>query len=426
VAFFCFKKGKTMSKIHKPLAMTALATAMSGLFGINAAYAEEMGFTEALTSGTVSFSSRARYESVKQDNDLKDADAFTVRTTLGYKTGQFHGFSGFAEFENVSRLGSERFNSLSNGQTDYSVVADPTGTDVNQAYLAYNAMDTELRLGRQEITYRQAPFHRFVGNVLWRQNHQTFDAFSIQNTSLQDTRLSYAYIDKVHTIFGRDRNAGIISNGKIDLDAHLFNVQHSGLPIGNLEGYGYFLDYRDARETSSKTLGARLSGSQPINDQVDVIYTAEYASQNDYKSGQMSRQNYYLAELGGKYKGWVAKLSYEVLEGDGTDSFQTPLGTNHAFQGWADQFLVTPADGIKDRYVTIAGPVLGAQFVISYHDYKTDNQSLDAGSEWNVLLQKTFNQHYTLGIKYADYRADSDFPATVDTEKLWIYGQVRF
>lgn len=414
-----------MLKSKKPLVLTCLAATFSGLGMSTTAMAGD-SFIEALKGGKVSFVSRARYESVRQDNDLKNAHANTLRTALGYRTGQFHGFSGFVEFENVTRLGANRYNSTTNNNTDYSVVADPTGTEVNQAYFAYQNFDTTFRLGRQDITYRQAPMHRFIGNVLWRQNHQTFDALSIQNTSLADTRLSYAYIDKVHTIFGRDRDFGIIKNGKIDLHAHLFNVQYNGLSFGQLEGYAYLLDYRDAKETSSKTLGGRFAGSQPLNEQFSLVYTAEYASQDDYRSGTMSRQNYWLAELGGRYMGWTLKASYEVQQGNGTDSFKTPLGTNHAYQGWADQFLTTPPQGLKDRYLTLAGPIMGAQFVASWHDYKTDKDSLDAGHELNLMLQKTFNQHYTLGIKYADYRADSEFPSLVDTKKLWIYGQVSF
>lgn len=414
-----------MSMLRKPITLAVLASGMCSLGVVPAVHAEDE-FINALTSGKVSFSARARYEGVEQDNALKDADAFTLRTTLGYKTGAFHGFSGMIEFEDVSELGADDYNSLTNGQTAYSVVADPDGTEVNQAYLAYSGFDSEFRLGRQEITYRQAPFHRFVGNVLWRQNHQSFDAFSISNNALPDTQISYAYINKINTIFGDDRNAGIIKDGVIDMDSHLFNIQYSGLPIGKLEGYGYFLDYGDAPATSSRTVGLRLNGAQAVNETVKVIYTAEFANQGDYKDGTMDDQNYYLAELGGKYRNWLAKVSYEVQEGDGTDSFNTPLGTNHAFQGWADQFLTTPSQGLVDLFFTVAGNVMGAKLVAVYHDFETDEDSLDAGSELDLLAEKTFAEHYTLGVKYADYKGDSEFPGKVDTEKFWLYGQVKF
>lgn len=44
---------------------------------------------DALQDGKTSFLARARYESVEQDNALKDADAFTVRSVLGFETGDY-------------------------------------------------------------------------------------------------------------------------------------------------------------------------------------------------------------------------------------------------------------------------------------------------------------------------------------------------
>ncbi|MEC9413070.1 MAG: hypothetical protein VX829_10415, partial [Pseudomonadota bacterium] len=161
---------------------TILGSAISLGLGLtsNTVLAED-DFYSALTGGKVSFSARARYESVSDDNpSRKDADAYTIRTTLGYQTGVFHGFKGFVEFEDVTALGSEKydFNPAPQGKNEYSVIADPDGTEVNQAYLQYNGFDTEFKFGRQELMYRDTPWHRHIGNIIWRQHHQSFDAFS--------------------------------------------------------------------------------------------------------------------------------------------------------------------------------------------------------------------------------------------------------
>lgn len=413
-----------MAYIQKSLSMTVLASSLAAILTTPVVQAED-AFFDALTGGKVSFSARARYENVDQDGITKDADALTVRTTLGYKTGVFHGFSGFIEMEDVAELGSEHYNDTSNGNTQYPVVVDPKGTEVNQAYLAYNFGENEIKFGRQEITYRNAPFHRFVGNVLWRQNHQSYDGVRFTSKALPDTKFEYSYINKINTIFGDEKNTALIDNGVIDVSGHLASVQYSGLPIGMLSAYAHLVDYKDVGSISNKIIGARLSGAQPINEGFKVIYTAEYAQQSDYKDGTQQDHDYYLAELGGKYKGWLAKVSHEVQEGDGTSSFKTRLGTNHAYQGWADKFLATPAQGLEDTYFTVVGNVLGAKLVAVYHDFETDEGSLDAGEEFDILLQKTFAKHYTMAVKYADYQADDEFGLT-DTKKFWLLGQVKF
>ncbi|CAM5224974.1 hypothetical protein [Alishewanella longhuensis] len=52
-------------------------------------------------------------------------------------SGKVSGFSALLQVDNVSVLGGERFNSTVNGNTAYSVVANPKGTDINQALLRY-------------------------------------------------------------------------------------------------------------------------------------------------------------------------------------------------------------------------------------------------------------------------------------------------
>jgi len=53
---------------------------------------------------------------------------------------------------------------------------------------------------------------------------------------------------------------------------------------------------------------------------------------------------------------WItAKLCWEQLGGNGVPALQTPLATLHAFNGWDDQFLTTPAGGLADRYLAVSG-----------------------------------------------------------------------
>jgi len=63
-----------------------LAVASSSAFAADSVY-------EALSSGKATGNFNFRYEGVSQDNTVKDANAFTLRTRLGYTTSELKGWS---------------------------------------------------------------------------------------------------------------------------------------------------------------------------------------------------------------------------------------------------------------------------------------------------------------------------------------------
>ena len=405
-------------------------------------------FADAVTGGKLHFSLRYRFEHVNDDRmagtgaPLRNADASTLRAFLGYETGAFHNFSATVDLENVIEAGIDDFNDGSNGKTGYATVVDPPGTELDQAFLNYSGIRrTGIRLGRQYITYRDAPFHRYIGTILWRQNWQTFDALTLDHRALPDTRIRYAYVWNINRIFGRDAPAPL---SHFDSDSHLVNIQYGGLPFGNLELYAYLLDLDNAPGFSTRTFGARLHGKRKLGENIAALYTAEYAAQTDHAGNPADIDaDYVLGEIGASCQlnrfidSVTLKFSYERLSGTGgADRFVTILGTNHAFQGWNDRFLVTPGDGIEDFILTAVMKIKGANLVAAYHDTGSDNMSYDYGREFNLLLSRTFSQHYTLGLKYASYDAD-DNPGNTgrnganagtakDVDKFWIWAQFKY
>ena len=102
------------------------------------------------------------------------------------------------EFEDSRNLADENYNNTINGNVAYPVVADPSHTEVNQAYLSFSGIEgTKISAGRQSVNLGNL---RFVGTVGWRQNDQNLDAVSVVNTSLPDTKLYYAYVWNVNRI----------------------------------------------------------------------------------------------------------------------------------------------------------------------------------------------------------------------------------
>ncbi|WP_237044262.1 alginate export family protein [Aquipseudomonas alcaligenes] len=404
----------------------ASATLAQGAFA-----AEEL--SNLFTQGKPILDARYRFENVDQNNDLRDANAQTLRTRAGFQSGQWYGLSGLLEVDNVSRIGDDAYNSTRNGQKEYAVVADPDGTEVNQALLRYDHKLGSAVLGRQRINLDN---QRFIGSVAWRQNEQTFDGALTQLKPLDGLTLSYAYLDQVNTVFGPDngRYDNVTNPANIDGHSHLINAQYVFIPQLTATAYSYLLDLDNiavAPTAAEGTLSSQTSGLRLNGVVAGVSYALEYARQKDYGDNPLELDSeYYLAELGYTLKGVQLKAGYEVLGGDngsGNRAFQTPLATKHAFQGWADQFLTTPADGIEDAYVGVTAPLLGGTLQAWYHDFSTEQGSDEYGNEIDLSYAHPIPGVKGLVglVKYATYDSD-DKARTVDTDKVWLQLQYTY
>ena len=387
--------------------------------------------TEALTGGKDSANLQYRYERVRNPGKAtapNSANASTVRLRFGYETATFKSFAVMVEAETLQTLGGGNYDSKANGKTGYAVVADPEFTEMNQAYLSYKDLDsrTTFKWGRQRLILDNA---RFIGNVGWRQNEQTFDAFTAVNDFLPDTKITAGYITNVNRVFSDDALAisGAFA-GNHKMNSPIFNVNYKGWDVAELVGYGYFMDYTLPAANyvnSTRTYGLRMKGSTAMGSNV-LLYTAEYASQSSYKDNPANyRVHYTFLEGGVDIKSAEFKLGYEVLGSTGTKSFSTPLATLHAFNGWVDMFLTTPATGLKDTYLSAATTLADIKLGAAYHDFRADSGSGKYGTEWNLVATKSFTKNFLLGAKYGRFNSSSA-PTRVDTNKLWVWGEVKF
>lgn len=361
---------------------------------------------KAIKEGKVNVNSLLRWEYADQESfgggaDPEESNAFTIRNALGFTTGSFANFKSQIEFEDVTIIGNENnynqagLNPAAAGRT---LIADPEGTEINQAWLAYENWDTIAKFGRQKIVLDGS---RFIGDVVWRQNHQTYDGVSLAHTGIADTSLYYAYVSNVNRIFGDDHPAGDFSS-----DIHIFNASYSGFKPGKLVGYTYLTDLNDAPALSNATYGASFVGSTPVTDSMAATYHAEYAYQTDYQNSPMDYSaSYYHLSLGAKHKKLNYGVGYEVLgSDDGAKGFATPLATLHKFNGWADAFLGTPADGLEDLYAWIGVTLPGAiPLKFFYHNFEGESSGADYGDEYNLVATKKLSDHFTLLTKYAHY-----------------------
>lgn len=418
------------------------AVSAGALLFAGAAHAQDAAPTisEAVGAGHLILEVRARYENVDQANLANQANAETVRTRLGWETGAWHKIKGLVEFEDVRELGPQDYNvaipgpggASLNGKTAYPIVNDPDVTELNRLQLAWAPNDmVSTTLGRQRILLDD---QRFVGNVGWRQDEQTFDAIRA-DFAYGRFKATYAYVDKVNRIFGQARDW--------DSDSHLFNATWSPAEAFRLEGFVYALDFSNSAANSTITTGAKATGKTWAG-LVQLAYGATFANQKDYRNNPASFSlDYYEADVAGTYDIWTAKLGYEQLNGNGTIGFSTPLATTHGFQGWADAFATaggnkTDVDGLKDLSLSlVAQPRFkftywsNTQITVTYHDFNAQRTGADLASEWDAQITAALTPKLTFLVKYADFSREAVVPAGTtiappDRRKAWVSLEYKF
>jgi len=370
---------------------------------------------------------RLRTEDVDQDPIANEASATTLRLRLGLETAKAWNTVLLVEGEAVMPLEDNyRPDPLRPINATYPVVADPESYDLNRLQLVNTSIPgTTLTLGRQRITLDD---QRFVGNVGWRQNEQTFDAFRVVNKSIKNLVLDATYLNRVNRVFGEKSPQGEYTGDNV-----LLNASYQ-TPVGKLTGFGYLLEFDPiagvpaAAGDSTSTYGVRFAGEHAAG-KVKLSYLASWATQSDAGENPLSFDlDYYAGELGASYQQFGFGAGIEVLGGNGAKGFTTPLATLHKFQGWADKFLTTPANGIEDVYVNASanlkafGGLDNLGLVLSYHDYKAEHISADYGSEWNASVAAKLKKVAVM-LKYADY-SEGTLASARDTRKLWM--QVEF
>lgn len=367
---------------------------------------------------------RYRLELVDRDGLPENATASTLRVRAGVKLGEWNGFSAQVEGEAIARIGPEDYNDTVNGRTAFPVVADPSDILLNQAFVRWRPDPVvEATVGRQAVNVEN---QRWIGSVGWRQNDQTLDAGRVTLKPAKGLALDYLYAWRVNRVFGPDSPQGIWH----DTNIHGARAAYDISGIGTISAYGYWLDVPASPASSSKTMGVRLSGAQPVGQGPKLLYTAEYARQSDQANNPADlKLDYLLVEPGIAVSGFTLKGGFERLEGNGQAGLQTPLATLHAFNGWADKFLSTPGNGLRDLYADAAykfgeGSALkGLTLRAVYHDFDSTKGNLDYGTEWNAQVGYPLNKRINLLAKFASYRSDG---FGTDTRKAWFQVEAKF
>ena len=371
--------------------------------------ASAVDLKQAVADGKTSLGLRYRLERVTQDGIEKDALASTARARLTWNSAETDNFTFGIETDYSLILGIEDFNSTTNGRTDYPVVADPDGFDLNQAFVKYANGDTTVTVGRQRVNHGG---QRILGGVAYRQNEQTYDGIRIQGKA-GEVDLDYSYIHNINRIFGPGDGA---QPGDWYGNSHAFRASMAPSEGHTLAGFAYLLDLSNANgpPNANATYGVDYQGSfDPLT------VNAAIARQSDYADNPMSYDALYYAVQGVAELGSVTLTgAWEVLgSDDGAAGFRTPVATLHKFQGWTDRFLATPAAGVRDAWFSVAGKVGGATVTGVLHNFQADEGGADYGAEVGLAITYPVRDNLSLLFKTAQYSADEH---ASDITKLWL------
>ena len=400
---------KTKAALHLGLLLICSSLGMAA--------EEPNSLVSALTDGDISLDVRARAEFVDQDG-LDSANAFTERARLGYGTRPYYGFTFFLEYEDIRALDDDRYNIPTlNPHPAKAVINDRPDTELNQAFVKYRADQFEMVTGRQRIILDDA---RFIGNVGWRQNEQTYDAVSLKTKLFGSVDVYYAYLWEVNRIFGPSAALDFQSN------THLINVSRPFDNIGTFTAFAYLLDFDNSPANSSNTYGIRYVGTFDIDKDVSVEPIVSFARQVDAGPNPTNyAADYVLAQVSFKKEaGGTAGGGYELLGTDsGMAAFATPLATLHGMNGWADAFLTTPATGLQDYFI-FAGTTLPYEITgkALFHWFTSQQGNTDFGNELDIVFGKAFSSRVNGLVKFATYDGDAGYP---DTMKFWVQSEIK-
>lgn len=394
------------------IAVKAAAT-LAVCSAASVAYADATDVRGALDASKVDVNFRYRIENVDQDGLSEDALASTLRSRVSLQTGAVYGVSSLLEVDNVSVIGGELYNNTLNGKTSYPTVADPAGTDINQVLLRYKSQDNnaQIDLGRQRINELN---QRFLGSVGWRQNEQTLDGYRVQYKFPKNVSVDISHFYNVNRVFGPEGT-------KADEHGDFNNLVVQWAPQSTQQVSVFYHNYEfdNWAVRSSVTAGVDYLGSFINTKSQKLQVHLAYANQAEGDNSPADFSNAYSRlDVNWKINAFNAELGIETLGGDGKTAVQTPLATLHQFNGFADMFLNTPANGLQDKWLG-AGYLLHGKCQLSaqYHDYHSDRASIHYGSELNLTATHTLSKQLQLLAKIARYSAD-DFAK--DTNKLWL------
>lgn len=415
------------------VAAGALAGTIGPALPVYAAPGDQIVLSEEVAVDSVMASSLHRE---KIDRRIMDADALTLSTRAGAAV-QMDGLSLAVDGE--GRLGVVNTYSFlpsvfgeSQPRFRHSEIADPMTVGLKRLQLQYRLNGARFTLGRQPINlYEQ----RWAGSEDWHPD-QTFDAVRAE-ARFGSILLDGVYAFRQRPFFGIDAAPRQAFDGTF-----LFASAGSSSGPLNFRAFAYRHDQAASHvaQGRSQTYGARASSGISLAPSLKLNLGASYARQaGSGANADHHAVDHVASEVSASVSGFSILAGYEKLGSKeigmpgGRSSFsrfhvssQTPMAALHRFNGRADVFVQTPAQGLRDYYAGMSYDfraldlVPGLNASLTYHKSASDRQDIEYGSELEAGLGFKLSR-FAVFARYADHDASDDAPGLIaDNKKVRI------
>lgn len=309
------------------------------------------------------------------------------------------------------------------------IIPDVEGFDLNEAFLDLTLNhNITLTAGRKAL---QLGNERFVGSNNFWQNEQTFDTLGTTFEFGSASFVNYYYVNNANRING-EKAGKRLSPSDVNFAAtnglrpapflgdhkhrsHLVFSEFKEWDYSQLQAYYFYMDIQDAKPLSNKTLGLRYEFKKRYGSWRTNAH-AELATQKRPNTTSERTLQYHSASAGLGYRSHKLSIHYERLNARNGVSFITPLASLHDQNGWADQFLITPPEGLNDaslRYVWRKNPI---KIDFRYHTFSNDHAHI--GNELDAdIIFKVKRQHKFL-LRYANFFTKA--PGYKDQQRIFL------
>jgi len=368
---------------------------------------------------------RLRYQSSEKEDFARKGEALTLRFRAAFELDIFEKTSVLAEVEGVTAL-IDRYNDGTGDHPRLPVIPDPEVLEFNRLQVISEIIPkTRVTAGRQRLALDD---WRFIGAFPFRQNNQSIEAIRVETTAFGPGILDVGYFNKVRRPLGGDNIGGVFTGDSFFANYNL------ATPLGRASVFHYATELEtgpkgpDRHIASSQTTGVRVFGRRDRQN-FSMSWEGSYALQSDYSDNPNDYSaDYGLAELTLSPEAFTFKFRGEVLGADNGQSLQTPLASLHRFQGLADQFLRTPADGLRDYSILAAydfgpvGPFSNVATFARHHWFEADTDSRNYGRETDLSLKAKIDK-IGFALEYANYDAQT---FSGDTQTLFLTTEISF